>query len=367
MSATTRRSWGTRCLALLSMPNDRSQPAMVRSVAALSSNAETTAPVPVPRSSSREPSTGGAAASRWRATASKRGAQIRSYASAIVSYERQSAMAGTVRLFGDRRRGLPSGNRRPPPAVRPRLREFREVRRLHPFRPKTALLEERRNVPCDMTAFEQPSGQRLRPLLPAPDSRLGRQAMLEEDELAAWLQDPLDTSQRLQDTRYGAQREGTHDGIDRIVRQGDCFARKAQEFDIELRAAPLPLGQFNHPPVGFERVYLADPLGIVVNEIHAGSHADLEDVPLSPANDSLPDLADRRGIAERSDNQRVDVISIEGHRSLGQSDAPHQISIPGIAAPRLEIGIDGEVYHAVRPFRIGTASPWTAVGTSQGR
>src|SRR6266851_2344908 len=222
-------------------------------------------------------------------------------------------MTGKARLHGDWGRGLPNGNRRPPPAVGPRSRESREIPRLDPFCPEVALLEEGRNVPCDVTAFEQPPRQRLRPLLPPPYSRLRRQAMLEEDELASWLQDSLDSAERLQDTGNGAESESAHDGIDRIVLQGDAFARKAQEFNVELRAASLPFGQFHHPPVGFERINLADPRGVVVNEVDAGPHTDLQDFPLGPADDPLPNLADGRGIAEHSDDLRVDVIAIEGH------------------------------------------------------
>src|SRR6266850_5314461 len=109
-------------------------------------------------------------------------------------------MAGKARLDGDRRRGLPNGNRGPPPAIRPCFRKLREIRRLDPF-------------------------------------------MLEEDELAPWFQDSFDTAQGLHDTGNGAEREGAHDGIDRIVVQRDAFARKTQELNVEASAAPLPLGQ----------------------------------------------------------------------------------------------------------------------------
>src|SRR6185436_3460312 len=119
-----------------------------------------------------------------------------------------------------------------------------------------ALLEEGRNVSGDVTAFEQPSRQRLRALLPAPYSRLRRSPVLEEDELAARLQDAFDTAQRLHDSGNGAEREGAHDGIDRIIRQGDAFARKAQEFDVEAGPASLPLGHPNHLAIRLESIYL---------------------------------------------------------------------------------------------------------------
>src|SRR5688500_16694649 len=54
---------------------------------------------------------------------------------------------------------------------------------------EAALLDERRNLPCYVAAFEQPVGYRLRPLLPAAYSRIRRQPVLKENELAAWFQD----------------------------------------------------------------------------------------------------------------------------------------------------------------------------------
>ncbi len=58
---------------------------------------------------------------------------------------------------------------------------------------ETRLADERRNIACHVTAFECPPKERLRPCLPASHPRIGRETVLEEDELAAWLEDTADT------------------------------------------------------------------------------------------------------------------------------------------------------------------------------
>jgi hypothetical protein len=207
---------------------------------------------------------------------------------------------------------------------------LREISRLDVFCPEAALREEGRNVPGDVTAFEQPSRQRLRALLPPPYSRFRRQAVFEEDEFAAGLEDSFDTAQRFHDTGNGAEREGAHDGIDRIIRQGDAFAREAQELDVEARPAPLPLGQSNHLPIRFERIDLAHLRGIVVSEVDAGTDADFQDSPFGPAEDALTDRTDGRGITERLYDPGVDVIAVERHAViLPHADARRAASSRG--------------------------------------
>src|SRR6266571_5303400 len=208
---------------------------------------------------------------------------------------------------------LVMGNRGSPKAVRPRLRELGEVRRVHVLDPEAATLDESRNLPGDVTAFEQPVGDRLRPLLPAAYARIGRPTVLEEDELAAGPQDAGDASDRLHDARNRAQGEGADDGIDRTVVQGNALPREAQELDVQLRPASLPLREPNHPGVGFERVDLAHPPRIVVDEVDARAHADLQDPPPSQGDDSRPNLTDGLRIAQDSHEMRVDMISVERH------------------------------------------------------
>src|SRR6185295_5892636 len=107
----------------------------------------------------------------------------------------------------------------------PRLREAGEVPRLHPLDPEAAVFDEGRNVPGDVTPFEEPVGDRLRPPLPAAYPRIGRPPVLEEDERAPWLQHAGDASNRLPDARNRAQREGADDGVDAAVIQGDALPR----------------------------------------------------------------------------------------------------------------------------------------------
>ncbi len=71
-----------------------------------------------------------------------------------------------------------------PPAVYPRFRALREVRRLYLLDLKTTLRDQRRNVPCQVTAREHPVEYRFPPVLPASHSRIGGTPMLEKDEPA---------------------------------------------------------------------------------------------------------------------------------------------------------------------------------------
>src|SRR5213076_757090 len=85
-------------------------------------------------------------------------------------------------------RSISRGNCRTPPRVSPRFRERSQISLLHLVDAEAALLEERRNVARDVTAFEQPMGDRLGPALPTLRPRIGREAVLEEDEPSLRLQ-----------------------------------------------------------------------------------------------------------------------------------------------------------------------------------
>src|SRR5262249_260545 len=67
----------------------------------------------------------------------------------------------------------PSRNCAAPPAVGQRFREFGEVRRLHLLNLKTTLADERRDVPCPVTAREHAVQKRFPALLPPAHARLG--------------------------------------------------------------------------------------------------------------------------------------------------------------------------------------------------
>jgi hypothetical protein len=57
--------------------------------------------------------------------------------------------------------------------------------------------------------------------------------------------------------------------------------------------------------------------GVVMREVDAGTHADLEDHPLSQRDHSLPDFLEGLRIAQQAYEMGVDAISIEGHGLLG--------------------------------------------------
>jgi len=179
--------------------------------------------------------------------------------------------------------------------------------------PEASLVDESRNLPGDVTAFEQPAGHRLRPLLPAAYSRIGRPPVLQEDEFAAGPQDAGDASNRLHHARDRAQREGADDRVDAPVIQGYALPREVQELDVQLRPASFSHREPNHPGVGFERIELAHSPGIVVGEVDARAHADLQDRPLGQGDDSRPNVPDGLRIAQQAHEARVDAISVVGH------------------------------------------------------
>src|SRR6267378_1426753 len=86
-----------------------------------------------------------------------------------------------------------------------------------------------------MTAFEDVKRNRLRPPLPALNLKVGREPVLEEDKLPARLKHTSNPLNGRHDAGNGAQREGTHNRIDRTVWQRNAFARKVQELDLHLR------------------------------------------------------------------------------------------------------------------------------------
>src|SRR5260370_962194 len=131
------------------------------------------------------------------------------------------------------------GDHRRPPAAAGRGARVRE-READP-------VDEGRSLPGDVAPFEHPAGDRLRPVLPAAHPWIGRPPVLEEDELAAGLQDTCDAPDRLHYSRNRAQREGADHGIDAAVTQRNAPPRDAQEFAVNLRPAPFPLATPNHP------------------------------------------------------------------------------------------------------------------------
>jgi pyridine nucleotide-disulfide oxidoreductase len=74
---------------------------------------------------------------------------------------------------------------------------------------------------------------------------------------------------------------------------------EVQKFDIQFRSATFPFGKSNHLWVGFECIDLAHSRGIVVNEIYAGTHADLQNFPLSQGDDRPANFLHRLWVAQR--------------------------------------------------------------------
>src|SRR5439155_3705590 len=62
---------------------------------------------------------------------------------------------------------------------------------------------------------------------------------------------------------------------------------------------------------GFQGVELAHLGGIVVNEVCARTHADLQNFSLSPGNDPLANVPDGRRIAQHVDEMGVDTIPVK--------------------------------------------------------
>lgn len=110
---------------------------------------------------------------------------------------------------------------------------------------------------------------RLPPSLPAPDSRVGCDAVLEKNEPATWLQGTRDTADRLHNSRNRTQGEGADDGVHGAVTQWDAFAWRIKEFDAQLGQTTFPLCELEHFRVRLERVQRGDLGNVVVNEVGA--------------------------------------------------------------------------------------------------
>lgn len=122
---------------------------------------------------------------------------------------------------------------------------------------------------------------RLPPSLPAPDSRVGCDAVLEKNELATRLQDTCDIADRLHNSRNRTQGEGADDSVHGAATQWDAFAWRIKEFDPQLGPTTFPLCELEHFGVRLERIQCGDLGNVVVNEVGAGADTDLENLPLS--------------------------------------------------------------------------------------
>src|SRR6266481_6836502 len=176
---------------------------------------------------------------------------------------------------------------------------------------KAAARNERRNVPRHVTALEQPVRNRLRPLLPALDARIGRASVFKKDELPAWPQDTSNTSNGLHDAGDRAQGESTDSRIDGAVLQRDALARQVQELNFKVRLTPVFFRKANHARIGFQCIDPAHSYGIVVNEINAWANANLEDIPFSQGDESLSNLLNRLGITKGAYEPGINVFVIE--------------------------------------------------------
>ena len=81
------------------------------------------------------------------------------------------------------------------------------------------------------------------PALPPLDLGIGRQTVLEEDQQPVPCQNTCKFAQGLVQGLYRAEREGTDDGVDAPVVQGNAFARQRQERDVDGCSASLPVRQ----------------------------------------------------------------------------------------------------------------------------
>src|SRR5439155_10419831 len=113
-----------------------------------------------------------------------------------------------------------------------------------------ASLDERGNITGDMTTFECPFEKRLRPFLPPSHSRIRREPVLKEDELAAWLHDSSDAPNSLHHAGNCAEGERANHRIYAGVRERNAFSGQIQKFDIQLGSTSLLFCTRNHPRVG---------------------------------------------------------------------------------------------------------------------
>jgi hypothetical protein len=171
--------------------------------------------------------------------------------------------------------------------------------------------------------------------------------VFKKDELAAWSQDSSDTSNRLHHAGNRAQRKGTNNRIDATVPQRNALSWQIQKLDIQFSSPPLLFRHSNHPGLGFERIHLAHFCGIIVNEVHAGTDADLQDSPLGQREDTLTNLSDRLRIPQHGHKMGIDTIFIERHRCF---PAPRSSRAVGDHSDFRKIG---RITFAVTAFVIG--------------
>src|SRR5581483_3671202 len=124
--------------------------------------------------------------------------------------------------------------------------------------------------------------------------------MLKEDELAARLEDPSYTLNCLHHAGNRAQRKGAHNCIDACVCQGNAFSGQIEKLDIHLRSTPLFFCAPKHPRIGFECIDPGYSCRIVMNEVHAGTHADLKDISSRQGDYALPDFLDGFRISQHT-------------------------------------------------------------------
>src|SRR5579864_1480444 len=67
------------------------------------------------------------------------------------------------------------------------------------------------------------------------------------------------------------------------------------------------------PRIGFEGIDLAYLGPIVMNEVNAGTHADLKDVSLRQRDDAPPNFIDRFRISQRAYEMRIDMVLVKRH------------------------------------------------------
>jgi hypothetical protein len=150
-------------------------------------------------------------------------------------------------------------------------------------------------------------------LLPALDSRIGREPQFKEDEFAFWFQDAPEFLNRLHNARNSTQGEGANNCVNTLIFQWDGLTRQIKKFDIQGDPMPLLLSKLDHPRVRFKRIKLADSPGIVMNEIGARTCADLKNLALGQRDDLLADLFDGWRITQSIYKEGIDMISIERH------------------------------------------------------
>src|SRR5262249_18836907 len=92
--------------------------------------------------------------------------------------------------------------------------------------------------------------------------------------------------------------------------------RKIDELNIQFRFGDLPFCELNHSGVWFECKQFIYFRWFIVDEVHAGADADLQDVSLSQGENPPTNFANGLRIAQHAYQMRINVRRVEGHRSL---------------------------------------------------